>query len=70
MTIYIIERLVKRKWHPLSFILSTPQIDELGLTNKIHPCHCLSKEKAEVILKVATETFKDQKFRVREYLRA
>lgn len=69
MIIYVIERLIKRKWHPLSFIFSTPQSNALGLTHQILPCHSRSLEKAEIVLKIATETFKDQKFRVQKYRR-
>jgi hypothetical protein len=70
MTIYVIERLVKRKWCPLSFILSAPDSSELGISQRIYPCHNRSKEKAELVLKIATETIKDSKFRVSEYSRA
>ena len=68
MTIFIIERLVKRKWHPLSFI-KTQDYNKITLSNHTYPCHCTKKKEAETILDIASTTFKDERFRISEYSR-
>ena len=69
MKLYIIERKVKGKWHPLSFFMSKSHNYDLGAELHVHPCIIRDSEKAGTLLLIAKETFPDDKFRVTEWER-
>jgi hypothetical protein len=69
MKLYIIERKVKGKWHPLSFFMSKSKNYELGAELHVHPCINRNSEKADTLLLIAKETFPDDKFRISEWER-
>jgi hypothetical protein len=69
MILYIIERLVKRKWHPLSFI-QTSESGDIGVALRIYPAIGQSKDRTLKVLSIAEAHFPDSKFRMKEYRRA
>lgn len=68
MIIYLIERQVKRKWHPLSFI-QTSDSGDIGVELRIYPCIGQSKARTLQVLSIARAHFPDSKFRIKEYRR-
>ena len=68
MTLYVIEKKIRREWHPLAFFCFTEK-SILGTEHTTIACAGQSHEKIKQSFEIAKSRFPENKLRVKEYER-